>query len=141
VKHQTGWSPEDSDIPPPISPENRDANPENMSTIGVMEHLLSSGRNYARIEGERQKLRVGIAVSGLRRAAIVTAASLFLLLGLLAALPLAIILILAPYLGPLGATATVFVGGFLVVWLLVIAAKATFRHMLRRIGLGRGTQP
>ena len=137
MKHQTGWSPEDSDMPPPVLPENRDANPEDMSTFGVIEHLVASGRDYARIEGERQKLRVGIAMAGVRRAAIVTAASVFLLLGLLAALPLAIIWILAPYIGPLGATAAVFVGGFLFVWLLIVVAKATFRSMLRRIGFRR----
>lgn len=136
MKHQTGWSPEDSDIPLPIPPEDRDVKPEDMSTFGVIEHLVASGRDYARMEGERQKLRFSIAMSGVRRAAIVTAASVFLLLGLLAALPLAIILILAPYLGPLGATAAVFAGGFLLVWLLIITAKATFRRMLRRIGFG-----
>lgn len=122
----------------PVPPADRDENVENMSTIGVIEHLVASGRDYARIEGERQKIRVGIAMSGVRRAAIVAAASLFLLLGLLAALPLAIIWILAPYIGPLGATAAVFVGGFLFVWLLIVLAKATVRHMLRRIGFGRG---
>ncbi|SCW91402.1 hypothetical protein SAMN02927924_04014 [Sphingobium faniae] len=93
--------------------------------------LYADGRAYAEAEVERQKLRAGIAVAGVRDAAILGGLALLLLFGVVVAGLVGLIFGLTPALGPLGATGAVLGGTLLVILILLLLAKARIGHMKR----------
>lgn len=140
MKHRTGWSPEDqneqrteADEGGPAGTADGDYRDDERSTVEVIQTLFTSGREYAEAETRRQKVRISIAASAIRMAALLFGAALFLLLGVLVALPIGAIWVLAPHIGPIPATLVVFVSGILVVMLLVQLARAKLRRIFRRI--------
>lgn len=132
MKQETGWSPEEHI-------ENADASPTQQSmehdadssTVEVLQTLFENGKDYARFEMERQKLRMEILAAGFRFAAIFGVVALFLLFGLLVALPVGAIWILSPYVGPLAAMLIVLLLGIAVIAILAALIRSRLRKTIR----------
>jgi hypothetical protein len=138
VKHRTGWSPEERDVHENDEALGKEPAAEGVddsprSTIEVIQSLIVSGREYASLEAERQKLRVTLAVSAIRYAALLGGIALFLLFGVLVALPVGAIWVLAPHVGPLAATLIVFLAGIAIIVLLLLLARAKIRRIFDRL--------
>ena len=136
MKQETGWSPEEdiehSDASPAHAPmEDAGEDDANRSTVEVIQTLFENGKDYARFEMERQKLRMEIMASGFRFAATFGIVALFLLFGLLVALPIGAIWILSPYVGPLVATLIVLLVGIAVIALLAAMIRSKLRKTIR----------
>lgn len=135
MEQETGWSPDDEHDFVTDEQDYREPNGEHVSTLDVIRALIQDGREYASLEVEKQKLRAGIFATGARKAAVLGGAALFLLFGLLVAIPIGAIWILSPHVGPLAATAIVLVVGLLIVLVLAQLAKAKFRATMRKINI------
>jgi|GEM_PF-2945396 len=158
VKNRTGWSPEKEDTYSPDAPADAisngpagtddgnasfedsgheqgadSQNSRQHSTVEIIQGLISSGREYAQIETERQKLRIAIIAAAMRYSALLGGVAIFLLLGILLALPIGAIWILSPYVGPLVATLIVFMSGIILVLLLLMLVRAKIRKVMRNL--------
>lgn len=95
--------------------------------------LYSDGRAYADAEIERQKLRVGLASTGIRDAAIYGVAGFLIVFAGLVAFLVGLTLVLAPYLGAGWAAVAVFGSSLLVAFVLLLLAKARITRMKKAI--------
>lgn len=99
----------------------------------VLASLYADGRAYAAAEGERQKLRAGLVVSGVRDAAIFAGVAIMLVFATLVAFLIGLIIALAPRLGPLWATLAVLGASLLVALVLLLLARARIGRMKKAI--------
>lgn len=129
VTRRTGWSPEEEEtigaMPPPAE--------DDPSTLEVLKLLISEGRDYAATEMERQKLRAQLIGTAVRDAAILGAIALFLLMGMLVALLVGAMWVLAPHIGPLLAALAVLGVSVLVIVILLLVARSRIRFIRRCI--------
>ncbi|EZP72498.1 hypothetical protein BV96_01938 [Sphingomonas paucimobilis] len=119
---------EDSSIVP-----EPDTEAEGDTVRAAFARLYSDGRAYADAEIERQKLRAGIAGSGVRDAAIFGMAGFLLVLSALIALLVGLIMTLAPHIGPGWATAAVFGGSLIIALALLLIAKSRITRMRKAL--------
>lgn len=96
--------------------------------------LYNDGRAYASAEIERQKLRAGIAATGMRDAAIFGAIGGALAFASLVACLVGLILTLAPRIGPGRATLAVVGASLLLSLLLFMMAKMRLSRMKKDVG-------
>lgn len=146
MKNRTGWSPEEEDAIDTgadahamgdSSEGNESAsytqNGNQDSTVEIIQGLITSGREYAQVETERQKLRIGIITATMRYSAMLGGIALFLLLGVLVSLPIGAIWILSQHVGPLAATLIVFLSGIALIILLLMLVRAKVRKAMRAV--------
>ena len=103
------------------------------SVKDVFARLYADGRAYAAAEAERQKLRAGIAATGIRNAAILGGIALILVFASIVALLIGLIIALAQHVGPLSGTLIVVGGALLIVVALLIAARGCISRMRNAI--------
>lgn len=93
--------------------------------------IISEGRAYASTEMERQRVRALIIGNGARDTALLALAAIFLLFGVMTALVVGFVWMLAPLVGVAGALAITILGTLLTVALLLLAARARIRRAVR----------
>ncbi|MDQ4419862.1 hypothetical protein OOT33_05330 [Sphingobium sp. DEHP117] len=93
--------------------------------------IVSEGRAYATTEIERQRVKALIIGSGARDMALLALAAIFLLFGVMTALVVGFVWMLAPLVGVAGALAITILGTLLIVALLLLAARACIRRAVR----------
>lgn len=93
--------------------------------------LYADACDYAQAEVHRQKLRAGIAVAGIRDAAILGALAVMFLLAGIVALLVGCVMALAPLVGPFAAAGIVFGLTLLLVIILLLVAKGRIGRMSR----------
>lgn len=93
--------------------------------------LLADAHEYAAAEADRQKLRAGIFIGGVRDAAILIAMAVMLLFGTLVALLIGLIIALSPTLTPLGAIGAVVGGAIAISLVLLLFAKSRVSRMIK----------
>lgn len=104
--------------------------PEPDEPIGTMfARVAQSGKDYARAEMDRQKLRAGIYAAGARDAGILLGIAAVLGLAAVVALLVGLIFTLSDPLGPLGATAVVVIVTLVIAGVLAVMARARLRKM------------
>ena len=101
------------------------------SIFGLLQRIVEDGRAYAETEAERQKLRARILGAAGRDTALLVLSALVLLGGALTSLLIGCVLILAPLVGVLAALALTILAAFMLVFLLLLAAKARVRRAMR----------
>ena len=99
----------------------------------VVARLIEDGRAYATAEAEKQKLRAGIVMVGVRNAAIFGAVAVMLLFAGIVALLVGLVLALAPIVAPLWASLIVFGGALCVVILLLLLARSCIGRMKKAL--------
>ena len=105
--------------------------PEPDEPIGIMfARVAQSGKDYARAEMDRQKLRAGLFAAGARDAGILLGAAFILSFAALIALLVGLIFSLSFVLGPMGATAVVVIATFILAGILGVLARARIRRMM-----------
>jgi len=100
---------------------------------GAFARLYADGRAYADAEIARQKLRAGIAATGVRDAAIFAVAGAILVFAGLVAFLVGLVLVLAPHIGAEWAAGAVFGSTILVALILLLLAKTRISRMRRTI--------
>lgn len=96
----------------------------------LVQRVIVEGRAYAETEIERQKARASVLSAAGRDAALLVLAAIFLLFGVMTALVVACVWILAPLLGAAGALAVTVAGAVLCIVALLLAARARMRRAL-----------
>lgn len=99
----------------------------------AFKRLYTDARDYAAAEAEKQKLRLGLIMAGLRNAAIFAVAAFLILFASLVALLVGLIHVLEPMIGPLGATLAIFAAGIVIAILLLLLAKGCITRMKKAI--------
>ena len=99
----------------------------------VVARLIEDGRAYASAEAEKQKLRAGIVIGGVRNAAILGVVALILVLAAIVALLVGLILAISQSIAPIWATLIVVGGALCVVILLLLLAKGCITRMKKAI--------
>ncbi|PZU08138.1 MAG: hypothetical protein DI606_15645 [Sphingobium sp.] len=107
--------------------------PEHDSVRSVVARLIEDGRAYASAEAEKQKLRAGIVLAGVRNAAIFGIIALILVFAAIVALMVGLIIALAQSMAPLWATLIVVGGALCIVVLLLMLAKGSISRMKKAI--------
>lgn len=114
--------------------DDRWINQNDNETVGeAFSRLVSSGKEYAHAELDKQKLRAGIVASGATHAAILLGGALVIALAAIGALLVGLIITLSPALTPGGATAAVVIVALLIAGLLALLAKSRITQMTKDI--------
>lgn len=129
----SGWAPEADETPLGDPVDVPPAVPQSSGLFDLAGHVLSEGRAYAETEIERQKLRASILAVAGRDSALLALSALFLLFGALTTLLIGCVWILAPLIGVVAALAVTLVVTFVVVLLLLGAAKARMKKAMRLV--------
>ena len=118
-----------------VAPEDQPelAETQDESVGEAFARFVDSGKDYARSEIDRQKIRASIVGSGVRDAAILFAIAFILLFAALVALLVGLIFTLAPLLTPAGATAAVIGGTLLIVILLALLGRSRISRMTKAL--------
>ena len=95
----------------------------------ILGRVTANAREFVAAEAERRKLQAQFYASGLKSIALLLCIALFLLFGAIVALLVGLIFVLSPYLTPAGATGAVIGGTFVVILLLLMAAKAKVKAL------------
>lgn len=104
--------------------------PEPDEPIGTMfARVAQSGKDYARAELDRQKLRAGLYAAGARDAGIMFGVAAVLGLSAVIALLVGLIFTLSYPLGPLWATVVVVLGALIVAGIFALLGRARLRKM------------
>lgn len=103
------------------------------SVRAVVARLIEDGRAYASAEAEKQKLRAGIVLVGVRNAAIFGVIALIIVFAAIVALLVGLIIALAQSIAPLWATLVVVGGAVCVVIMLLLLAKGSISRMKKGI--------
>lgn len=123
----SGWAPDASDTTVD-EPTDTVAEP---TIFGLVQRVVTDGRNYAETELERQKMRVTILGAAGRDTALIVVSALFLLFGALTTLLIGCVWVLAPLIGVIAALALILLIVFGVILILLVAARARMRNALR----------
>jgi uncharacterized membrane protein YqjE len=119
-----------AELEPVAEEPDQAAGEAQQSLIADVESLVEDGKTYAAAELAFQKTRLLYASDKAKSAAIFTGIAAVFVVMAVVALVLGAVLALTPSLGPLGATALVFVLLLAGAAILVILAKARIRAML-----------
>lgn len=103
------------------------------SVRAVVARLIEDGRAYASAEAEKQKLRAGIVLVGVRNAAIFGVIALIIVFAAIVALLVGLIIALAQSIAPLWATLIVVGGAVCIVIMLLLLAKGSISRMKKSI--------
>lgn len=103
------------------------------SVRDVFSRLYADGRAYAEAEVERQKLRAGVVMTGVRNAVILAAVAVMLLFAALVACLIGVLIALTPHLGAGWATAAIAGGSVAVALILLLIAKGQIGQMKRAV--------
>lgn len=103
------------------------------SVRDVFSRLYADGRAYAEAEVERQRLRAGVVMTGVRNAVIFAAVAVMLLFAALVACLIGALIALTPHLGAGWATAAVAGGSAAVALILLLIAKGQIGQMKRAV--------
>lgn len=106
---------------------------EEESVRDTFARVFADGRAYASAEIERQKLRAGVAVAGVRDAVIFAAMGFVLAFAAIIACFVGVIMALTPHLGAGWATALVVIAVLMVAAILLLLAKARIARVKRAI--------
>ncbi len=134
----SGWAPETDEEAPADAGDGAasgvEADAEAETEPGIIEliqRIVGDGRAYAETELERQKLRATILGSAGRDTALLVLSALFLLFGALTTLLIGCVWMLAPLIGIYAALGLTLLAAFLIVFLLLIGARARMRNAVR----------
>jgi hypothetical protein len=99
----------------------------------AFKRVYKDARAYAAAEAEKQKLRLGLIMAGVRNAAIFGIAAFLMIFASLVALLVGLIHVFEPMIGPLGAALAVFAAGIIVAIVLLLFAKGCISRMKKAI--------
>jgi uncharacterized membrane protein YqjE len=104
---------------------------EKPSLLSDVEALVADGKTYAEAELAFQKTRLLYASDKVKSAAIFTGIAAVFVVMAIVALVLGAVLALTPLIGPLGATAAVFLALLVCAGVLVLMAKSRITDLIR----------